>query len=378
MSRASPRHPPWPYLTIAAILFLIALPVFDYGIGYGTSAVLFSGFLVAPLTVVGFRPIIGWALSLLPLIFLVPIDMPFPQHPLVPFAWLAFQLASQLPVIYAVALSPRRQVAFPLAAITLTAGFIAPYGSEFGYGPATSAAAFWIPAVALAVVLARFRVHHRRTKVRMAEEVEQRQALEERTRIARELHDVVAHHMSVIAVQASTAQYRIDSGLTAEIAEEFQSIGTSAQRSLQELRQVLGVLRGPEIAARPDLNDLPKLIESTRLAGVPARMIMNGAAATPTADLQYTAYRIIQEALSNVIKHAPGAKTTVTVEIRPHDLVIDVINKPASVRRDPPNTPGHGLTGVRERAEAAGGSMLARAVYGGGFQLRAVLPTRQN
>ncbi len=374
-----PRFQAWPFLTIAAVLFLIAQPIFSYGIGYGTAAVLFGGLLVAPLTVVWWRPVIGWVLSLVPLIFLVPIDRPFVQDPLIPFAWLAFQLTSQLPVVYAVALSSRRQVAYPLTAITLAAGFIAPYGSEFGYGPATSAAAFWIPAMGLTVVLARFRVHRRQAKVRIAEEVGLRRVLEERNRIARELHDVVAHHMSVIAVQASTAPYRLDSGrLSTEVAQEFQAISASARGSLQELRQVLDVLRGAESTATPGLNELPKLIESTRLAGVPARMIMNGTASAPSADVQYAVYRIIQEALSNVIKHAPGAETVVKVAIRPPDLMIEVINERSPTRSAHPNPPGHGLTGVRERAQAADGTVTAGPTDDGGFQLRAILRTRQS
>ncbi len=226
-------------------------------------------------------------------------------------------------------------------------------------------------------MFARFRVHRRRTKVQIAEEVGQRRVLEERTRIARELHDVVVHHMSVIAVQATTAPYRLESGLSAEVALEFQAIGASARASLHELRQMLDVLRGSESAATPGLNDLSKLIESTRMAGIPTLMIMNGAAPAPPSDVQHAAYRIVQEALSNVIKHAPGAATTVMVANQPPDLAIDVINKRPPVPTRPPNPPGHGLIGVRERAEAAGGTVLTGPTGDGGFRLRALLPTRR-
>lgn len=316
----------WPYLTVAAFLLLAAYPFFGYGVGFGPSGAVFGVLLVAPLAVVWWRPVIGWVVSLVPLIFLVPIDRPFVQDPLIPFVWLAFQLASQLPVIYAVAQSPRRPVAYVLPAITLAAGFIAPYGSEFGYGPVTSAASIWVPSVGLAVVLARLvmltrvLMHRRGSRVRLArmvehgqvlEEREHRRVLEERARIARELHDLVANHMSVIAVQASTAPYRLEPGRP-EVDREFRAIAASARETLQELRQVLTVLRGAPGSAVHELKDVPKLIESARLAGVPVQSFIRGSGAALAPEVQFTAYRIVQEALSNVIKHAPGAATTVS------------------------------------------------------------------
>ncbi|GGV37792.1 two-component sensor histidine kinase [Streptomyces longisporoflavus] len=211
-----------------------------------------------------------------------------------------------------------------------------------------------------------------------------RTLLEERARIARELHDVVAHHMSVITVQADSAPYRID-GLPEAAREEFGSIATSARESLTEMRRLLAVLRSEdtpgERAPQPGLSRLPHLVEATVRAGIPIDLsrpelsvLTQLADVTPAVDL--SAYRIVQEALSNVMRHAPGAHTTITVTLDEEHLLILVVNGP------PTGTPdtlehggtGHGLVGMRERVRLVGGTVDAGPLPDGGFRVAAQLP----
>lgn len=197
--------------------------------------------------------------------------------------WYANLLVTQLPVVYAVTVTARRSIHQPLVAVTLLVGLAGPYDSNFGSPDVQLGAAVWTLALILTFVLARFWLHRRDTNARVAEEEGLRRELEERARIARELHDVVAHHRSIIAVQASTAPHRLDPGRP-DVVDEFRSIGASARASLQELRQLLDVLRGTVPAATLGLADLPKLAESARLAGVPVRLIMNADRHARTCD----------------------------------------------------------------------------------------------
>ncbi|MFH9420667.1 sensor histidine kinase [Streptomyces sp. NPDC017529] len=212
-----------------------------------------------------------------------------------------------------------------------------------------------------------------------------RTLLEERTRIARELHDVVAHHMSVITVQAASAPYRI-SGIPEAAQEEFGTIAATARESLAEMRRLLGVLRseeterhgGPEKAPQPGLAQLPKLVEGTVRAGVPVELALpdEPVALAPAVDL--SAYRIVQEALANVVRHAPGASTrvSVTVDAAGGRLTVLVVNS-APPRAVPPletSGTGHGLVGMRERVRLVDGTLDTGPLPDGGFRVAAQLP----
>ncbi|MEU7313343.1 sensor histidine kinase [Streptomyces sp. NPDC007083] len=226
----------------------------------------------------------------------------------------------------------------------------------------------------------------------------QRTLLEERARIARELHDVVAHHMSVITVQADSAPYRI-AEMPQEAREEFGSIAAAARESLTEMRRLLGVLRSEttrgERAPQPGLERLEQLVEATVRAGVPTELNLSlpgaqdGAATgdeagaadaegalAPTVTL--SAYRIVQEALANVVRHAPGARTRVSVTVPDEGwLSVLVVN---SASPEPEAAPlettgtGHGLVGMRERVRLVGGSLQVGALPDGGFRVAARLP----
>jgi signal transduction histidine kinase len=237
-------------------------------------------------------------------------------------------------------------------------------------------------AVAAAVDAARGQRRARQQLAIEAAQVEREQAhravLEERARIARELHDVVAHHMSLIAVQAETARYRI-SGVPEAVSAEFGAISDSSRDALSEMRQLLGVLRNDEATARapqPQLEQIPELIDTARNAGVPVDYSLDGAVDAIPPAVGVCAYRIVQEALSNATRHAPGASVSVQIH-RDRDAVrLTITNGPGRsvtmLHED--QGPGHGLTGMRERAVLLGGALNAGPLGAGGFSVSAVLP----
>jgi signal transduction histidine kinase len=203
----------------------------------------------------------------------------------------------------------------------------------------------------------------------------ERALLEERQRIARELHDVVAHHMSVIAIQAEAAPYKI-ADPPPELVESFGDIRSSALAGLTELRRVLGVLRtgGRDTAPQPGLADLDALLDSARSGGVTVTVARSGNPVPLPEGVDLSAYRIVQEALSNAMRHAPGSHVQVQLAYRPDGLALEVCND--KVLALPAALPGggHGIIGMRERATMLGGSLDAGPTGDGGFHVAAVLP----
>jgi signal transduction histidine kinase len=209
----------------------------------------------------------------------------------------------------------------------------------------------------------------------IAVEQSQRALAEERTRIARELHDVLAHSMSVIHMQATSASYRIKD-IDPESRAEFARIAAGARSTMREMRQLLAVLRDrnadPSLAPVPGLDRLDDLVESTKQAGVPVRLRLSPMPELP--DTMSTAgYRIVQESLSNVIRHAPGARTEVTVDCGPDALEIEVVNEASVVAPTLAAPGGHGLPGMRERVRLVGGSLETGPTEAGGYRVYARL-----
>ena len=220
----------------------------------------------------------------------------------------------------------------------------------------------------------------------VADALSEHTARGERARIARELHDVVAHHISMIAVQAETARLTTP-GLPDAGARRFAEIGDTARAGLTEMRRLLGVLREDADATvadrhpQPGLPQLTELIDAAREAsGAGTRLIVSGPVAELDPGVELAAYRIVQEALTNARRHAPGA--AVDVELRYGDDALWL-----RVRDNGPGPPGqpaggnghsggHGLLGMRERANAVGGSLVTGPAPGGGFFVAAVLPAR--
>jgi signal transduction histidine kinase len=242
------------------------------------------------------------------------------------------------------------------------------------------AAAFFLTAIPLLLGVL---VRTRRSSQRQLVEQERRHSgeralLQERQRIARELHDVVAHHMSVIAIQAEAAPYKT-ADPPAELVECFGEIRASALTGLAELRRVLGVLRTAErdTAPQPGLADLDSLLDSARAGGVSVTLTASGTPVDLPEGVNLSAYRILQEALSNALRHAPGSDVTVRLAYRADSLQLDVRNdagsRPAS-GAVAPGGGGHGIIGMRERAAMLGGTLDARPISGGGFRVTAALP----
>jgi signal transduction histidine kinase len=209
--------------------------------------------------------------------------------------------------------------------------------------------------------------------------------IEERTRIARELHDVVAHRVSLMTVQAGAAK-----AVAAQDPEgalrAMSAVEEAGRQALDELRHLLGVLR-PEtdldgLGPQPGLADLPRLVEQTRGAGLDVSLATGGVVAGLPARVDLFAYRIVQEALTNVLKHAgPGARTEVRLGSDGRGVVIEVLDDgpgataPPGPDLDDAGARGHGIVGMRERARLLGGTLDASPRPGGGFSVVAHLPT---
>ncbi|MBD0712039.1 MULTISPECIES: sensor histidine kinase [unclassified Streptomyces] len=210
-----------------------------------------------------------------------------------------------------------------------------------------------------------------------AEERSKRTLLEERTTIARELHDVVAHHMSVVAIQAEAAPYRVDNP-PPELEQAFRTIRENAVAALTELRRILGVVRAEDYEApeapQPTLTDLEALVANVREAGLVVDKTVTGAIRELPQGVELSAYRIVQEALSNVLRHAPGAAAKVEVSYVLGGLGLRVANGPARGLVKPSPGAGHGITGMRERVTMLGGEMTAEATGDGGYEVTAFVP----
>ncbi|MCP3755357.1 sensor histidine kinase [Streptomyces sp. TBY4] len=212
------------------------------------------------------------------------------------------------------------------------------------------------------------------------EERARRTLLEERSRIARELHDVVAHHMSVISIQAQVAPYLVENP-SEELKENLAGIRANAVEALTELRRVLGVLRselpGEEAVPhhpQPTLAELDGLVDNVRGAGLEVTVEVAGIRRPLSPGVELTAYRIVQEALSNCLRHAPGSRVEVGIAYGPRDVHLCVANS-APTRPAPPSAgAGHGLLGMRERAGMLGGELAAGHRPDGGYEVSAVLP----
>jgi len=248
------------------------------------------------------------------------------------------------------------------------------------HGPASATIIFTAVVVAVESIGSRLRAQDSLAAQTERAEAERarRAVLEERARIARELHDVVAHHMSLIAVRAETAPYRL-TGLPESARDEFSSLSEVAREALTEMRRLLGVLRHDQPAAlapQPQLTDLPALVDAARRSGVPVELSLPPALGQVPAGVGVCAYRIVQESLSNASQHAPGAPVTVSVTHDSGAILLRVANGPAGHSAPSGNEPrpGHGLTGMHERVALLGGSLSAGPAPGGGFVVSAVLP----
>jgi signal transduction histidine kinase len=243
-------------------------------------------------------------------------------------------------------------------------------------------------AVGFPLVLWRFGYVARRTteltRELRAEQAERarREVAEERVRIARELHDVVAHHIAVINVQAGLARFVF--GSDARTAREaLGTIEGASGEALAELRRMLGLLRadGAQEAAgapAPGLDQLAEMAARVRAGGVPVDLRVTGAPRPLPPGVQLCVYRVVQEALTNVLKHAPGAHADVELAYRAGEVIVSVVDDgpgQGAVLDTIRQGGGHGLIGMRERAKLYGGTIAVGPRSEGGFGVRLTLPT---
>lgn len=196
-------------------------------------------------------------------------------------------------------------------------------------------------------------------------------------KIARELHDVVAHSLGVIAVQAGVGSH-VSGTDPREARRALDAIATTSREALAEVRSMLGVLRSDtdtvDYEPRNSLADLPRLLDRTRMSGVPVELAETGKAEPLAAGVELTACAVIQEGLANAVRHAHGAPARVLLEHSPGRLGIEVRNGPGRKLAGTGGS-GHGLLGMRERVQLWGGSMVAAPSEDGGYRLRVELPT---
>ena len=260
-----------------------------------------------------------------------------------------------------------------------------------------------VPAVALGNMMRmwRHRAGESAERLRLAQaahEAETRRAVQtERARIAGELHDVVTHNVSVMVVQAGAARRVLDSS-PADARQALAAIETSGRTAMTELRHLLGLLAPTEpttpsgepstadgpatddgaLRPQPSLDNVPALIDRVRAAGLEAELSVTGARRNLPQGLDLAGYRVVQEALTNVIKHAGHAPTAVRIEYRAHDMLIDIANDaPAGPGTGPGGGGGRGLIGLRERIAIYGGSLDAGPRPGGGWKVRATIPLQE-
>jgi signal transduction histidine kinase len=212
----------------------------------------------------------------------------------------------------------------------------------------------------------------------LAAQAASRAAAEERVRIARELHDVVAHAMSVIVVQAGTGRFVMDR--SPDVAKAaLASIEETSRAALEEMRRLLSVLRGEDdtddgLLPAPGLADVGRLVARSVEAGVDVRLVVRGEPVDLPAGVDLCAFRIVQEALTNVRKHARATRAWVTVSWLPSSVEVEVQDDGVGPAVD--DGAGHGLVGMRERAVLYGGTFEVGARPGGGYRVRVSIPLR--
>ena len=241
-----------------------------------------------------------------------------------------------------------------------------------------------VPIIVVSVVvmlLVRRVVGDRERRVQVAErerDVAAREAVvEERARIARELHDVIAHHVSMMVVQAG-AERRVLGDANASTREVLETVEHTGRSALTEMRRLLGMLRddvSEPLAPQPGLGDVPTLVEQLREAGLPIELRIDGDARELPLGIELSAYRIVQEALTNALKHAGGAQATVRIRYGTDSLELEIADDGAG-RATLATGGGHGLVGMRERVALYGGRFDASHNPAGGFAVRVMLPIR--
>src|SRR5579862_3221788 len=234
---------------------------------------------------------------------------------------------------------------------------------------------------AVVMLLVRRVIGDRERRARIAErerDVAAREAVvEERARIARELHDVIAHHVSMIVLQAG-AERRLLGDTNASTRDVLETVEQTGRGALTEMRRLLGMLRGDArepLAPQPTLDDVPTLVGQLREAGLPVQLHIDGEQRGLPVGIELSAYRIVQEALTNALKHAGEARASVNIRYGSDSLELEIVDDGTGTST-PVSSGGHGLVGMRERVALYGGRLDAGRRPSGGFSVRVLLPIR--
>ncbi|GLW49127.1 two-component sensor histidine kinase [Streptomyces sp. NBRC 14336] len=369
-----------PHALIAATAFLAAL----VGGTDGSGPTLATALVCAvPVLMTAVRPVGAFWLSMaaVPVVGMLAGDW-------VQWPWAAGAFVSHLAVLTIVAVRTRPRTAAWMWVLTAAYGLVMDtgFGPTYYYGTNTGAMLMLSALILLAVSVWHIRREAEQEVTAQATETAQersrRTLLEERTTIARELHDVVAHHMSVVAIQAEAAPYRVENP-PEELERAFATIRENAVAALTELRRVLGVVRAEDYEApdapQPTLADLDALLANVREAGLDVTKTVTGAVRELPQGVELSAYRIVQEALSNTLRHAPGARAGVEVGYVLGGLGLRIVNTapPAPSLIKPSPGAGHGITGMRERVTMLNGEMTAGATDEGGYEVAVFLPVQR-
>ncbi|MFF5255523.1 sensor histidine kinase [Streptomyces leeuwenhoekii] len=368
-----------------AVVGLAALVTFWAGsVASGTSEgilALLRGLLCAvPVLVTLIRPVGAFWMSMVS----TPVVAGLGSESSGDWPWLPGSFVCHLVVLVVVAVRTRPRTAAWMWIMTAAYAFTVGVVLGWGYYDSNTAPMLVVSALALLTATvwhirrdARREVTAQRTVT--AHERSRRTLLEERTTIARELHDVVAHHMSVVAIQAEAAPYRVQNP-PPELERAFATIRENAVAALTELRRVLGVVRAEDYEAphgpQPTLADLDALLANVRDAGLSVEKAVTGAVRDLPPGVELSAYRIVQEALSNTLRHAPGASARVEVSYVLGGLGLRVVNGPVpapSLVKPSPGA-GHGIAGMRERVSMLDGEMTAGPADDGGYEVAVFLP----
>ncbi|MFE4370882.1 sensor histidine kinase [Streptomyces sp. NPDC056835] len=299
--------------------------------------------------------------------------------------WGAASFLGYLTVLTVAAIRTRPRTGAYMWALTAVYAFCAEILFNRGYGPGGASTSVMMLFLSALVLLTVTVLHVRREAEQevaaqqsvTAVERDRRTLLEERTTIARELHDVVAHHMSVVAIQAEAAPYRVENP-PPELEQAFITIRENAVAALTELRRVLGVVRAEDYEApdapQPTLADLDGLLGNVRDAGLTVEKTITGSVRTLPQGVELSAYRIVQEALSNALRHAPGSTARVEISYVLGGLGLRIVNTPPRGLVKPSPGSGHGITGMRERVTMLNGEMTADLLEDGGYEVAAFIP----
>ncbi|MEU6810399.1 histidine kinase [Streptomyces sp. NPDC046831] len=379
LSGRAREYAAWMPHSVVVAAGLLAMLVAWGSSGDGLAAAVCGLLVLAPVLLTLARPVGAFWASLLSTAVVSVVSASWGAGPWPPGAFV-----SHLTVLTVVAIRTRPRTAAWMWVLTgafalfVTALFGTGYYGSDG-APMMVVAAFVLLAVTVWHIRRSAEQEVTAQQTVTAHERSRRTLLEERTTIARELHDVVAHHMSVVAIQAEAAPYRVQNP-PPELEKAFATIRENAVAALTELRRVLGVVRAEDYEApeapQPTLADLGALLDNVREAGLDVEKVVTGAVRELPQGVELSAYRIVQEALSNTLRHAPGASARVEIGYVLGGLGLRVVNGPAP--RPSPVKPspgaGHGITGMRERVAMLDGEMTAGPADGGGYEVAVFLP----